>query len=114
MYCALCSSKLELASLARKYVTSIRLKVGEFEKYLQGYAVIHFLLSFLFYSYSDSLVSLNMSTPQSRQWHLDARYVINIFMNQICCSSILNNVSLRISAILIRNCSVFDALSRAL
>jgi hypothetical protein len=89
-------------------------KSWRIRKIFAGLRCNRFLISTSTNSYSDNLVRLNLSTPHFRQWHLGARYVINIFTNQISCSSVLNSVSLRIPTTLIRNCSVLDALNRAL
>jgi len=43
---------------------------------------------------NDILARLNLPKLQSRRWHLDALYLVNVFTNKTCCTSIPNTVSL--------------------
>jgi hypothetical protein len=49
------------------------------------------------------LSRLNISTLYSRRKHLDAVFLINVFKNKISCSSIFDNVNLRIPSRRIRD-----------
>jgi len=53
---------------------------------------------------------LNLSPIQSRQQHIDAPFLINDFINEIYCSSILDTASLHVSNKTITDLLVFDAL----
>jgi len=43
---------------------------------------------------NDTSASLNLPKLQSRRWHLDALFIVNVFSNKTCCTSIPNKVSL--------------------
>jgi hypothetical protein len=59
------------------------------------------------------LARLNLPTLQSRRRHLDALYLINVFTNETCCSSIPDTLSVRVPTTFSRHYTVFDALHRA-
>jgi hypothetical protein len=59
------------------------------------------------YKYEDILFRLNLLTLQLRTRHLDALFLIDVFIGNICCSSILGSVSLRILSRSIRHYSTF-------
>jgi len=44
-------------------------------------------------SNNDTLASLNLPKLQSRRWHLNVLFLVNVFSNKTCCTSIPNKVS---------------------
>jgi hypothetical protein len=69
--------------------------------------LLHFFNGVCIYNYEDILFRLNLLTPQLGRRHLDALFLINVFIGNICCSSILDSVSLRILSRSIRHYSTF-------
>jgi hypothetical protein len=49
-------------------------------------------------NYESILTRLNLSTLHSRQQHLDALFLVNVFKSKISCSSIFDSVSIQIPA----------------
>lgn len=61
----------------------------------------------------DVLDSSNLSPLQARHQHIDALFLINVFTNEIYCSSILDIASLHVSNKTITDLLIFNALHRA-
>jgi hypothetical protein len=108
LYSTLFRSKLEYTSVVWNSITFTDL--SKLEKIQRNFAALRYTTFFdglCNYKYEDILLILNLLTFQSRGRHHDALFLINIFKGKICCSSILDSVSLRIPSSSIRGYSMF-------
>jgi hypothetical protein len=82
-------------------------KLERIQRKFDALCYTRFLNGVCNYNYEDILLRLNLLTLQLRRRHLDALFLINVFRGKICCSTILDSVSLRIPSRSIRDHSTF-------
>jgi hypothetical protein len=79
----------------------------EFKENLLPYAIADIFVGICCSNYECILARLNLSTLYSRQQHLDALFLINVFKSKVSCSSIFDSVCIQIPTRIITDYSTF-------
>jgi hypothetical protein len=109
LYCTLIRSNLEYAFVVWNFITTT--DANKLERIQQKFAALCYyrFLPQVYYTYANALEYLKLQTLRKRRYHLDALFLIQVYLGSKFCPSVLKTVGLCVPTRHLRDFPLFYA-----